>query len=527
MAKAIMIQGTMSNAGKSLLAAGLCRIFKKDGYRVAPFKSQNMALNSFITEEGLEMGRAQVVQAEAAGIKPVADMNPILLKPSSDTGSQVIVRGRPIGNMKAREYFAYKRNLIPEIRRAYENLSGQYDIIVIEGAGSPAEINLKQDDIVNMGMARMAGAPVLLAGDIDRGGVFAQLYGTMMLLEESERSFVKGMIINKFRGDKTILDPGVRMIEELCGVPVVGVTPYMKVDIEDEDSLSGRLTSRGGAGKSLVEIGIIRFPRMSNFTDFSVFSCIPGVEVRYISSLTETGCPDMIILPGTKNTMEDLVWMRQSGLESYVKKMASGGLPVWGICGGFQMLGRTLSDEGKMENQTYQKLDGMELLPMVTEFEQEKTRTRVRGQFGSLNGIFKGLSHMKFEGYEIHMGRSMASGNAAGGADTEDRDAAALGQINEYQEGAAGSKEDGMAKGNIFGTYVHGIFDREGVALEIVKALMEKKGLSSGSLQEPDYAGYKEMQFDILERELRHHLDMKRIYEILEQGVNSSTLERV
>ena len=289
MSRVIMIQGTMSNAGKSLLAAGLCRIFKQDGYRVAPFKSQNMALNSYITSEGLEMGRAQVVQAQAAGCEPSVDMNPILLKPSSDVGSQVIVRGVPIGTMPAKEYFKYKKQLIPEIKKAFQHLSEQYDIIVIEGAGSPAEINLKSDDIVNMGMARMAGAPVLLAGDIDRGGVFAQLYGTVALLEPDEQAMVKGLIINKFRGDTTILDPGVEMIEKLCKIPVVGVVPYMDVDIEDEDSLSSRLSSIGrnntlkqeneSSEKHVevwIDIAAIRFPRLSNFTDLNVFDPIPA-----------------------------------------------------------------------------------------------------------------------------------------------------------------------------------------------------------------------------------------------------------
>ena len=285
MAKAIMIQGTMSNVGKSLLAAGLCRIFKQDGYKAAPFKSQNMALNSCITEEGLEMGRAQAVQAEAAGIKPSADMNPVLLKPSSDTGSQVIVRGIPLGNMAAREYFSYKKKLIPQIMESYRRLEEQYDIIVIEGAGSPAEINLKQDDIVNMGMAKMAGAPVLLAGDIDRGGVFAQLYGTMELLEEDEKKLVKGLIINKFRGDKSILEPGIQMLENLCQIPVTGVVPYMDVQIEEEDSQSGYLQNQEKYGKpeaAWITIGVIRFPRISNFTDFAVFSCIPGVQVSFV-----------------------------------------------------------------------------------------------------------------------------------------------------------------------------------------------------------------------------------------------------
>ena len=268
MAKAIMIQGTMSNAGKSLLAAGLCRIFKQDGYKVAPFKSQNMALNSYITREGLEMGRAQVTQAEAAGIEPSVYMNPILLKPTNDVGSQVIVNGEVVKNMSAREYFAYKKQLIPDILKAYEKLDKEYDIIVIEGAGSPAEINLKQDDIVNMGMAKMAKAPVLLVGDIDRGGVFAQLVGTIMLLEDEEKKMIKGTIINKFRGDKTILDPGVDMLEEMTRIPVVGVTPYMQVDIEDEDSLSERFFHKNNQG--VVDIAVIRLPRISNFTDFAV-----------------------------------------------------------------------------------------------------------------------------------------------------------------------------------------------------------------------------------------------------------------
>ena len=307
MARAIMIQGTMSNAGKSLLAAGLCRIFHQAGYRTAPFKSQNMALNSFITEDGLEMGRAQVVQAEAAGTKPRADMNPILLKPTTEVGSQVIVNGIHRGNMKAGEYFAYKKSLIPEILAAYRRLEAEYDVIVIEGAGSPAEINLKEGDIVNMGLAAMVDAPVLLAGDIDRGGVFAQLYGTAALLAPEERARIKGLIINKFRGDKALLEPGIRQIEDLCRIPVLGVVPYLDVDLEDEDSLSGKLCS-GLAGegplsegrsagsasgdcakRGMVDIAVIRFPRISNFTDFDAFSRLEGVTVRYVSAPREIG----------------------------------------------------------------------------------------------------------------------------------------------------------------------------------------------------------------------------------------------
>ena len=284
MAKVIMIQGTMSNAGKSLLAAGLCRIFRQDGYRVAPFKSQNMALNSYITEDGLEMGRAQVMQAEAAGIKPMVCMNPILLKPTNHTGSQVIVNGEVIGNMPAREYFAYKKQLIPEIKKAFRELEDYADIIVIEGAGSPAEINLKQNDIVNMGLAKMVDAPVLLVGDIDRGGVFAQLLGTLMLLEEDEKSRVKGLIINKFRGDKSILDPGIEMLEEKGNVKVAGVVPYMNLALEDEDSLTERFDKKE---EGLIDIAVIRYPRISNFTDFNIFEQMPGVTVRYVTSISE------------------------------------------------------------------------------------------------------------------------------------------------------------------------------------------------------------------------------------------------
>ena len=366
MAKAIMIQGTMSNAGKSLLAAGLCRIFCQDGYRVAPFKSQNMALNSFITREGLEMGRAQVVQAQAAKVSPSVDMNPILLKPSSDTGSQVIVSGVPVATMAARDYFRYKKSLVPSIMEAYGRLDRKYDIIVIEGAGSPAEINLKSDDIVNMGMARMAKAPVLLAGDIDRGGVFAQLYGTVMLLEPEERKMVKGLIINKFRGDKSILDPGVEMIEDLCRIPVVGVTPYMDVDIEDEDSLSSRLETGKGKAPAAVDLAVIRFPRISNFTDFNVFSGIPGVSLRYVTRACDLGTPDMVILPGTKNTIHDLLWMRQNGLEAAILKLADRQVPVWGICGGYQMMGEVLVDEKGVESDLPSRTSGMGLLPLKT-----------------------------------------------------------------------------------------------------------------------------------------------------------------
>nr|WP_288825756.1 cobyric acid synthase [uncultured Clostridium sp.] len=503
MAKTIMIQGTMSNAGKSLITAGLCRIFKQDGYRVAPFKSQNMALNSFITEEGLEMGRAQVVQAEAAGVTPLAAMNPVLLKPTNDTGSQVIVNGVSIGNMPAKEYFAYKKNLIPEIKKAFDKLSEEYDIIVIEGAGSPAEINLKQEDIVNMGMAKMADAPVLLVGDIDRGGVFAQLYGTVMLLEADERARIGGLIVNKFRGDKTILEPGLDMIKERLHIPVAGVVPYMDVDIEDEDSLGNHLCNTGKSERADVEIAVIRFPRISNFTDFSVFSTISSVALRYVDSVSSLGNPDLVILPGSKNTIEDLLWMRQNGLEAGILKLASSGVPVFGICGGFQMLGEQLKDPLAVESSSGRSsVRGMELLPVRTMFGAEKTRTRVTGACTAVEGIFEDLSGMNIEGYEIHMGQT-------------ERALPPLAYVMESQSGSHLAKMDGCQRKNVYGTYIHGFFDSENIADTIVTALRKKKGLASQPGTAVSYQQYKEKQYDRLADLLRESLDMDRIYSLM------------
>ena len=340
MSGVIMVQGTMSSVGKSLITAGLCRIFRQDGHNPAPFKSQNMALNSYITPEGLEIGRAQAMQAEAAGIKPLACMNPILLKPTGDRASQVIVNGQSIGNMDAGDYFSYKKQLVPDIKKAFKRLESLADIIVIEGAGSPAEINLKENDIVNMGLAKMTGAAVVLVGDIDRGGVFAQIYGTLALLDDEERKLVKGIIINKFRGDLSILEPGIRKIEELTGVPVVGVVPYMDVALDDEDSLTERFIRKT---PGLIDAAVIKFPRISNFTDFNTFEQIEDVGLRYVSSADELKDPDIIFLPGSKNTIGDLKWMRQNGLETAIKRLA-GKIPVFGICGGFQMLGQEISD---------------------------------------------------------------------------------------------------------------------------------------------------------------------------------------
>ena len=497
MARSIMIQGTMSGAGKSLLAAGLCRIFKRAGYKVAPFKSQNMALNSFITEDGLEMGRAQVMQAEAAGVAPDVRMNPILLKPTSDVGSQVIVNGEVRAVMDAREYFAYKKELVPDILKAYHSLAEENDIIVIEGAGSPAEINLKTFDIVNMGMAKMASAPVLLAGDIDRGGVFAQLLGTLDLLEEDERPMVKGLVINKFRGDKTILDPGIEMLEERGGVPVVGVVPYMDIDVEDEDSLSEKLDV--SAPKGLVDIAVIRVPRISNFTDLDAFSMVPGVSVRYVKRTSELGDPDMVVIPGSKNTIEDLLWMRQNGLEAAVKKLAEKGRTIFGICGGYQMLGETISDPEGVEAKG--KILGMGLLPVDTVFESAKTRTRVTGRFLSSD------AGLVVQGYEIHMGKTTLRSGVQ-----------PLLEITAQPGGE--TKADGAVCGNVAGTYVHGFFDGDGIALETARVLGRKKGVDISASEEMSYAQYKEKQYDLLADTLERSLDMDRIYEIMEAGID-------
>ena len=367
MAKSIMIQGTMSNAGKSLLCAGLCRIFRQDGYRVAPFKSQNMALNSFITADGGEMGRAQVVQAEAAGIPPDVRMNPILLKPTTDVGSQVIVNGKVLGNIRAKDYYKRKMEFVPDIMEAYRSLEEEFDVIVLEGAGSPAEINLKQDDIVNMGMAKMADAPVLLVGDIDRGGVFAQLYGTVALLEPDERARIKGTIVNKFRGDVSILEPGIKQLEDLCGVPVAGVVPYLHVDIDDEDSLTERFHT--SSQRKLIDVAVIRLPRISNFTDFSPFERYENVSLRYVGKTEDLKDPDLILLPGTKSTIADLLWLRQNGLETAVLKAADAGTLIIGVCGGYQMLGKSVSDPQGAEAAGLTEVRGLGLLDMETVFE--------------------------------------------------------------------------------------------------------------------------------------------------------------
>ncbi len=500
-----MIQGTMSGAGKSLITAGLARIFSRRGMRVAPFKSQNMSLNSFITAEGLEMGRAQVMQAEAAGLEPRAAMNPVLLKPSGDTTSQVIVNGRVRASMNAKEYYRFRKTLIPDVIRAFRTLETEADLILIEGAGSPAEINLRQDDIVNMGLAKMVGAGVLLVGDIDRGGVFAQLYGTKALLMPDEQVMLGGMIINKFRGDESILTPGIRELEERTGCPVLGVVPYMHLSLDDEDSLSERLTAgqNGRSGKpgfrdadvpdteiACTDIAVIRFPRLSNFTDFGVFDEFPDVSVRYVRAVRELGRPDLIVLPGSKNTPGDLTWLRQEGLADAVCLLAGEGVPVLGICGGFQMLGESVADPERVEalHGTPDTVRGLGLLPCRTVLKGVKTTRQSRGVIPKLAGTFAALSGKPFEGYEIHMG---------------------------VTAGPGGAPVTFLSSGSVLGTYVHGLFDKKEPAASLVSLLRAAAGKPSARSASPgqlqDLQKFRQSQYDLLADTLEQCLDIKAI----------------
>lgn len=503
-AKCIMIQGTASSVGKSLITAGLCRIFSRDGYKTAPFKSQNMALNSYITREGREMGRAQVVQAEAAGIEPSVDMNPILLKPTTDKKAQVILKGGVYRNMSAAEYHEFKPELKGLVRDVYEELASRNDIIVMEGAGSPAEINLRENDLVNMGMAEIADSPVILVGDIDKGGVFASLAGTMLLLTEEEKARVKGVIINKFRGDVEILRPGLVMLEEIIKVPVLGVLPYMRINIEDEDSLAERFNVRSGAKEGDLDIAILKLPHISNFTDFNALENIKGICVRYIDDVSKLESPDLIILPGSKNTMEDMRYIRKAGFEREINKQSKKGTVVFGICGGFQMLGLEISDPYNTES-NLESIPGMGLLNIKTTFLEEKVTTQVKASVVSHNGMMSGLMGEAVEGYEIHMG------------------------VSEYLDGCVPylnitstngvecSKTAGVSntEGTVFGTYIHGIFDNAGFTTGFINNLKRKKGIEVTGDGCTDFHEYKQSQYDLLADTLRKNLDMDKIYDIV------------
>lgn len=414
-------------------------------------------------------------------------MNPILLKPSSDTGSQVIVNGEVWGDYSAADYFKNKTRLVPHVLKAYNSLAEENDILVIEGAGSPAEINLRENDIVNMGLAELVNAPVLLAGDIDRGGVFAQLYGTVALLKEEERRRVKGLIINKFRGDEAILRPGLDQLEALTGLPVMGVIPYTRVDIDDEDSLAPRLSAH--EAHRPVDVAVIRLPHISNFTDFSPLESHPALGVRYVEQAAGLGAPDLIVLPGTKSTMTDLAWMRQNGLEAAVRKLAAAGTPVLGVCGGYQMLGQTLRDPDGIEQAG--EMRGMGLLPCETEFTASKARTRTAAK--ALAGPLAGAS---IQGYEIHMGRTKRLAGQP---------------LCRLENG----QEEGAVQGNVFGTYLHGLFDEGSLTEALAAWLLARKGIAQENFRPQSHWDYQQSQYDLLADAVRASLDLDAVYRVM------------
>lgn len=496
-AKSLMIQGTMSGVGKSLLVAGLCRVLAQDGVRVAPFKSQNMALNSAITRDGKEIGRAQYMQAEAAGIEPTAAMNPVLLKPTTNTGSQVILNGAALANMTAREYFAFRHTLIEPIMDAYRELEREYDVILIEGAGSPVELNLKRDDIVNMGIARMTGSPVLLAGDIDRGGVFAQLVGTLMLLEKDERAYVKATVVNKFRGDPTLFDDGMRILRERTGLPVAGLVPYLSLDLDEEDSACDRLETHGRSG--IVDIAVVRLPKISNFSDFTALDAIDGVGVRYVHDARELGMPDLLIIPGTKATLADLRWLRNGGLDVAIERLVRAGVPVLGICGGYQMLGTSIADPYGMEGGGEER--GLGLLPVRTVFGRKKCQAQIDGEFGEVCGVLAPLGGALVHGYQIHMGRTVRDGGSF---------------LLRLVRPDGQAVEDGCQVDNVYGTYLHGLFDTADVARGLMSALLGTRD----DVCVHDMHAYRQSQYDALADGLRASMDLDLVYDIIQRGMH-------
>lgn len=502
MAKSIMIQGTASSVGKSIITAGLCRVFKNDGYNVAPFKSQNMALNSYITKNGDEMGRAQVVQAEAAGIPPNVLMNPILLKPTSDRKSQVIINGKVYKNMDAKDYQEFKSNLIEIVSTAYKELSKKHDIIVLEGAGSPAEINLKNNDIVNMGMAKISDSPVILVADIDRGGVFASIFGTVMLLEDYERARIKGIIINKFRGDIEILKPGILQIESLTNIPVLGVMPYFKLKIEDEDSLSEKFMFNDSCNQFDIDIVVIKLPYISNFTDFNALENINGVRIRYCESSGEVGEPDLIIIPGSKSTINDLVFLRNSGLEKQILRLSREGVPIFGVCAGMQMLGNSIKDPFATESEI-QEINGMGLLDIDTVFEKTKTTKQVCAKVkysGNLmvNKTIQTSLKKEVEGYEIHMGSTEYNCGVVEFINRNDGETIGVHNV----------------LGSVYGTYLHGIFDNNEFTDVLITNLKHKKGKTTKN-SEFDFKQFKETQYQELDRLMRENINIDEVYNIV------------
>jgi cobyric acid synthase len=521
-----MLQGTASDVGKSILTAALCRIFVQDGIRTAPFKSQNMSLNSYITPDGKEIGRAQGLQADACRVAATTDMNPILLKPKKDMISQVVVHGKPYRDYEARAYREeYLKDAVPIVQEALLRLRSDYELVVIEGAGSPAEVNLKDRDIVNMRLAGWADAPVLLVADIDRGGVFASIVGTMEILEPHERERVQGFIINKFRGDVSLLKPGLDWLENRTGKPVLGVIPYLhQLGLEDEDSASldsklGKVASHQPSGSyaaaglggtpaqpeaARLDIAVLRLPRLSNFTDFDPLPEEPDVELRYISSVQEFGFPDAVIIPGSKNTMDDLLYLEQSGLKQKVLEHVHSGGALVGICAGYQMLGQRLLDPEHLESDR-DEAAGLKLLPMETIFTPDKRTVRVAGA-----GRLQDGEELEVGGYEIHMGRTSFTESV----DHPFRIAALLpdGHSAEERHG-----DGAMAHGGrVWGTYIHGIMHNDALRRSWLNSLRIRKGWEPLTVL-LDFGGRREAAFDRLADHVRSYLDMDRIYAMIDR----------
>lgn len=495
--KSLMFMGTASSVGKSMLCAAVLRIMKQDGFMVAPFKSQNMALNSFATKEGLEMSRAQVAQAEAAGLEPSMRMNPVLLKPTSDRRSQVIVGGKSIGTMSAMEYEKFKPQLRGMIKEIYEDLEKDVDVVVIEGAGSPAEINLKQGDIVNMSMAKMADAPVILIGDINQGGVFASLYGTVKLLDAEEQKRIKGIVINKFRGDIKILEPGLKMSEDLLHIPVIGVIPWMDIDMEDEDSVTERFTRRVGKGQ--IRVAIVRLPCISNFTDFNLLDSDADVSVYYAARASELQDADIIILPGTKNTIEALNWLKQRGLADEIIRHSRKGGMVIGICGGYQMLGQSLHDPLHTESRIAE-MAGLGLLDFSVTFNAEKTTVQAKGAIDCKEGWMRELNGILLDGYEIHPGVNTFGENCV-----------PFLRLNGREE------IDGVTnkRGNVIGSYLHGIFDTGSFWRALVNRIRAQKGMDTSEEKVLTVQQFRDREFDRLASIVRKNIDMDSVYKIV------------
>ena len=501
-AKVLMIQGTASAVGKSVIATALCRIFKQDGHIVAPFKSQNIALNSFVTLGGGEIGRAQAVQAEAAGITATVDMNPVLLKPTANSGCQVVLLGKVLKNISAQDYTNYAPTLLKTVVKSLEKLRSEYEIVVIEGAGSPAEINLKDREIVNMRIAKAAGSPVLLVGDIDKGGVFASLVGTLELLDESERHYVKGLIINKFRGDVSLLHPAIEFLEKRTGLPLLGVLPYFKdIRIAQEDSvyLDERQENKDVNG---LDIAVIRLPHISNYDDFDPLE-EDGCKVQYIIQGFEIGNPHLIIIPGTKSTINDLEYLRRTGLANIIIEKAKAGTPIVGICGGYQMLGKKILDPQGVES-AKGEVEGLGLLNIVTEFTLEKSTRQVKAKVVANTGLLEGIRGQEISGYEIHMGQSY----------TEEQ--MKVFQIIQTPQGKTDYADGALnEQGTILGTYMHGLFQNDDFRQAFLNNLRRHWGMEESKGGNTS----KEQQYDKLAVLIRENLNIAEIYRIMEAGV--------